>query len=65
MTATRVYTQEEGDELRQAIIDIIGEVEHDDNGRWIAKTLGDGRAYLGKGLNSALDKALRLAIKQR
>ncbi len=49
-------------ELKQAIIDIFTQIEHDKTGRWIIPTFG---GYAMPELSTALDNALRVAIRQR
>jgi len=51
-------------ELRQALIDIISELQHDKD-CWIFPTAGAGRAYAAQSLNKALDAAIKIVIRQR
>jgi len=49
-------------ELKQAIIDIFSQIEHDSSGRWIIPTL---HGYALPKLNAALDNAIRAVIGNR
>jgi len=49
-------------ELKQAIIDIFSQIEHDSAGRWIIPTL---QGYALPELNKALDNAIRVVVGNR